>query len=448
MKNLKELRQKAKALSDEQDTILHAADEEKRALTADERSEYDRLKEEREALEATIAIAEEQEKVAKRLAEPATKPVKPEEIEGRETPEGKVGEDRAAAKPFRNIGEQLVAIRNAALTPHDPDKRLLHIHEEYRAASGLSEAVPADGGFLVQKDFVAELLKRTYETGAILSRVRRNPVGPNANGIKVNAIDETSRADGSRLGGVRGYWTNEAATMTASKPKFRQIDMSLEKVTALLYATDELLDDGVALSALVSQALPEELTFKVEDAIINGDGAGKPLGILNAGCLATQAKETGQAAATVVFENISNMWSRGFSRNRLNMVWLMNQEIEPQLDLLTIPGGTAAVPAYMPPGGISQAPYGTLKGRPVIPVEYTAALGTVGDLILADLGEYLLIDKGGVAAAQSIHVRFLFEETTFRWSYRVNGQPIWNSALTPFKGSSTLSPFVALATRA
>ena len=447
MKNLKELRQALKALFDKQDALLIAADEEKRALTTEERAEYDQLNQEFKALEATIRSAEELETRRAALDKPVTDPVKPDGIAG-DKPDVRSGKDREAEKPFRNIGEQLQAVRNAALNPHAPDKRLLHIEEEYRVASGLSETVPADGGFLVQKDFIGELLKRTYEVGTILSLVRKIPVGPNANGIKVNAVDETSRADGSRLGGIRGYWTDEAATKTKSQPKFRQINMSLEKVTALLYGTDELLDDTVALSAMVEESLPEELRFKVEDAIINGDGSGKPLGILQGAALISQAKETGQAAATVVFENISKMWARGFARNRLNMVWLMNQEIEPQLDLLTIPGGTAAIPAYMPPGGLSQAPFGTLKGRPVIPVEYTAALGTVGDLILADLSQYLLIDKGGIDAAQSIHVRFLFDETTFRWVYRVNGQPIWNSALTPFKGSDTLSPFVALATRA
>ena len=103
----------------------------------------------------------------------------------------------------------------------------------------------------------------------------------------------------------------------------------------------------------------------------------------------------------------------------------------------------------MPAGGLSDLPYGKIYTRPVLPIEQCATLGTVGDIILADLSQYLLIEKGGIKTASSIHVQFLTDETAFRFVYRVNGQPVWNSALTPFKGTSnTLSPFVALATRA
>lgn len=89
-----------------------------------------------------------------------------------------------------------------------------------------------------------------------------------------------------------------------------------------------------------------------------------------------------------------------------------------------------------------------IKGRPVVPVEYCATVGTVGDIILADASQYRMIRKAaGVQQDSSIHVRFLNDETTFRALYRVDGQPMPRSAITPFKGSNTLSPFVVLATR-
>jgi HK97 family phage major capsid protein len=88
-------------------------------------------------------------------------------------------------------------------------------------------------------------------------------------------------------------------------------------------------------------------------------------------------------------------------------------------------------------------------GRPVIPIEYAATLGTAGDIMLADLSQYVMIDKGAIQSATSIHVKFLYDETAFRFVYRVDGQPAWNAPLTPFKGGagSTQSPFVVLATR-
>ena len=346
-----------------------------------------------------------------------------------------------ADRPYKSFGEFLVDVVEASAEGNRPSKNL-----EAIKATGMSEGVAADGGFLVQTDFSSELLKRTYEFGELLNRIRKVPISGNANGLKVNGIDETSRAS-TRWGGIVGYWLAEAGVKTASAPKFRQIALDLKKVIALCYATDELLQDTTALESLISQGCSEELQFQVEDKIYNGLGAGTPLGIMAGPCLVSVTKETGQTADTIVKENIDNMWSRMWAQSRRNAVWLINQDIEPQLDNMSMGVGTGGVPVYLPPGGISDTPYARLKGRPVIPIEYAATLGDKGDIMLADLSQYLGIDKGGVQAASSIHVKFLYDESVFRFVYRFDGQPMWNSALTPYKGSKTLSPFVVLAAR-
>jgi HK97 family phage major capsid protein len=109
--------------------------------------------------------------------------------------------------------------------------------------------------------------------------------------------------------------------------------------------------------------------------------------------------------------------------------------------------GTGGVPVYMPAGGASAAPYGTLFGRPVIPIEQCAAIGDAGDIIFADLGGYILAEKGGIQSDVSIHVNFIYDESVFRFVLRIDGQPLRASALTPYKGSDTLSHFVTLASR-
>jgi HK97 family phage major capsid protein len=189
----------------------------------------------------------------------------------------------------------------------------------------------------------------------------------------------------------------------------------------------------------------EELIFQVEDAIVNGTGAGQPLGFTLAPCLVSQAKETGQVAATIVSANLSKMWSRLPARSQANAVWLVNVDCQPQLDELSIPAGTAA----LQPRFVNYGPDGllTIKGRPVIPVEYCASLGAVNDICLVDLAKYRLIRKGGVEQASSIHVLFTTGEQTFRAFYRCDGQPVPRSAVTPFKGVNTLSPFIVLLVR-
>ena len=348
--------------------------------------------------------------------------------------------------PFENIGEMCVAVRTSTLGGGG-DPRL----QMQAVVTGAGEGVNADGGFLVQTDIAAGLMKRIHDVGELRRRVRNIPISSGANGIIINAVDETSRADGSRIGGIRGYWLEEAGATTASRPKFRQMEMRLRKIAALVYATDELLSDTSAFASLIMEEVPIELAFKVEDAIVNGDGAGKPKGFnVTSGdsALVTVAKETGQLANTIVVDNIVKMFSRMYSRSIRNSVWLINQDVQPQLFTLGVTVGTGGVPVYLPPGGISGAPFASLMGRPVILTEYQSTLGTAGDFMLVDLSQYLTIDKGGVKSDSSIHVRFLNDESTFRFIYRVDGQPIWNSPLTPFKGTNTVSPFVRLATRA
>lgn len=347
--------------------------------------------------------------------------------------------------PFNTFGEQLVAIAKSSRPGSPVDERLIKIQN----ASGANEGIPSEGGYLVQKDFAAELLKDVYTTGILAPMCRKIPISANSNGIKINGVDESSRANGSRWGGVQGYWANEAATVTASKPKFRQIELTLNKLMALYYATDELLQDSSAVEGVMSQAFSEEIRFKLDDAIYRGTGTGQLLGILNAGCLVTQAAEAGQVADTVIFENIMKMWSRLVASSRANSVWFINQEIEPQLYGMHLAIGTAGVPVYMPANGLSTAPYATLFGRPVMPIEHASAIGDVGDIVLADMSQYLLADKGGINMASSIHIQFLFDETAFRATYRVDGMPIRDKAITPYKATSgnTLSSFVTLAAR-
>jgi HK97 family phage major capsid protein len=348
--------------------------------------------------------------------------------------------DSRSRDRFSSFGEQLVAVRNAGLPGGHVDPRL------FNAASGLNETTPSDGGFLVQQDFSSVLLQDIMETGVLASRCRQQPISGNANSIKINGVDETSRAS-TRFGGIVGYWEEEASEKTSSKPKFRKIELSLKKLIGLCYATDELLDDAAALGAFIDQGFRSEFGFLVDEAIVNGSGAGQPLGILNSPCLVSVSKEAGQGARTILAENVINMYSRMFASSRANAVWLINQDIEPQLFTMSLAVGTGGIPIYMPAGGLSGLPYGTLFGRPVLPIEHAATLGTQGDIIFADLNGYILAQKNGVKADTSIHVRFAYDETAFRFVLRIDGQPVRSTPLTPAKGSNTLSHFVALATR-
>lgn len=363
------------------------------------------------------------------------------------------------------FGEWLFKVKGAAMSPGSADPRLFVLSPADQAAadqvgtmgplaaaSGLGVAVDSDGGYLIPAEYRDAIVRQLYETGEILARVTRASLTGNT--LKIPFVNETSRATGSRAGGVQGYWIDEGTAPTASKPKLGRLELSLKKCAAIGYVTEEMIQDYGASSTLMMNAFRDELIWLSENAIVNGTGAGQPLGILKAACLVSITKESSQTADTVWGSNIVKAWARMPASSRRNAVWLINQDVETQLWGLAIPGvadssTTDAIPLYYPAGSMLNAgQYGLLMGRPVLPVEYCATLGDQGDVILADPTQYLVVDKaGGVQTASSIHVRFLQDEQTFRVTYRVDGQPLWNSSVTPANGSNALSPFVTLAAR-
>jgi len=348
---------------------------------------------------------------------------------------------------WKNFGEQLHAVMLAGTPNMEIDKRLV----SQKDISGANELVGAEGGFLVSPEYSKEILTITHDVGIVVKDCRHLNISGNR--LIINAINETSRATGSRWGGIQAYWVAEGGTATAKKPAFRQIDLRLNKLMGINYATEELLADQTALQDITTQGFGEEFAFAIDDAIINGTGAGQPLGVRNCAALVSQAIESGQDADTVVAENIANMWNRMPAKNRLKAKWYIIQDVEPQLFKMAYKMGTAAVPVFMPPvgpgtGGLVGSPNGTLFNRPIQTIEQCQALGDEGDILFLDLSQYLIVEKtGGINAASSIHVRFLYDEQTFKFTFRMDGQPMWNSAVTSYKGSVTRSPYVTLAVR-
>jgi HK97 family phage major capsid protein len=318
--------------------------------------------------------------------------------------------------------------------------------EAYMAAgSGMSVGVPSDGGFLVRKDWSTAMLDRATAQAQLLPRCRNIPIGGDFDGLEYPYIDESSRVDGSRWGGVQVFWKAEAQTVSAKQPKIGKGELRLEEIMGLAYATERLIRDSSALEAMLGSSFESEFAFKIDASILFGNGTGQPLGILNSPALVTQAAETTQAAATLTVPNVLKMYARMPARLKPGAVWLICPDMMTQLPSLVI----GQQPVWLPPGGLSNTANGMLLGKPVIETEYSSALGTVGDILLVNLDQYVVITKAGEGLRYdtSMHVRFLNDEQTFRWVFRINGQPSWRTTLTPFKGSNTLSPFIALAAR-
>lgn len=426
---LKKLRQMLADAHAKAIAINGLAIKENRTLTAEEQTEFDGHVAECNDLKAKIASQEALFEIDRNT--PSS-----------EATTFEVGVDRAGQRPWASLTEQLSAIRNHARSRGtNTDPRLS------AAALGGNETVDSEGGFLVAPEFAPGIWQRTYAASELASRCFDQPI-TTSNRLVVNCVDEDSRVDGSRWGGIQSFWLGESGTYTPSQPKFRQMELIAKKLIALTYATEEQLADGPAFAAYVDKVVPLELAFKVDDAIYNGSGAGMPLGFMNSGALLTVARDAGDTGAVISAKDIFHMWKRRFVGSSADLVWLINQDIEDQLWDLTRGSGTAVELLYTGPGQRGNTSnYGVMMGKPVIPVEYAATLGTPGDISLVSLSQYYLARRSGVQMDTSIHVQFLTDQQAFRWKLRLDGQPAWKKPLTPKNGSNTQSPFIVVATR-
>jgi HK97 family phage major capsid protein len=344
-------------------------------------------------------------------------------------------------RKFKSLADQAIAIKRAELGMgiHPRLQALKKLEIDGMKASGASEAVPSDGGYLLEPTLVDMVMTPIHTEGPFTRLANRLPVSANSNYGWINGVDETSRVAGSRWGGIVGYRLNEGGTKTASKPKFRRINWELKKYAVVVYGTDELLQDAAMFSQIVNQGSREELMFMANDDVLNGSGVGGPAGILGSGALVSVTRTD---ANKVQHADIVSMWQRMHPRNKGNAAWFINSEVHAQLDQLTFTAGTTGILSPY----VSYDVNGVMRiyGRPVIETEFNPALGTSGDILLADMRDYLYWEKSDIEAATSIHVQFLTDETTFRFVYRCDGQTSMSSPLTPYKGSATQSAFVAL----
>jgi HK97 family phage major capsid protein len=238
-------------------------------------------------------------------------------------------------------------------------------------------------------------------------------------------VDETTPWQSS---GIIASWDNEGSASTGVKPELSLARHRLKKLRVLIPASEELVSDSKAFSIWFPKAMNRAVAWKFNDTIINGLGVDRPLGILNSDAVIEVAKDGAQGAGTIVDANIAAMLAR--SLDPINAVWVANTGAYGQLaNLAGFDSGTRR-----------------LAGLPIVTTDACPALGTAGDLILANMNAYRVVSKGWIFS-DSAHLWFDQDIHAFRLTVRVDGQPILHEPTTPPNAGSTRSHFVTLATR-
>jgi len=312
-----------------------------------------------------------------------------------------------------------------------------------KTAGEMEEGDLSQGGTLVPVEFRSELLMSALEKSVVMPRATALP-------MKTNRLDVPALCDSTHVGSVYGgviiKRTGEGEQKTATNPEFDKVSLTLHKLTGMVHVSDELLEDSpLALETYLKTVFGGAISFQQDADFLMGTGVNMALGAFNAAnpSLIVADAEGGQGAGTIVFENLLEMWRRLYPNGQDNAVWVANPDTFRELGTMAIPVGAGGVPVFLPANQVAGSPYRTLMGRPLIFSEKMATLGDQGDIGLADFSQYLIGSKG-LKTASSIHLRFDYDQTSFRFVMRYDGEPWWLSTLTPLNSADTLSPFVVL----
>ena len=418
MDKLVELREKLLKLVTRQDEILSLAETEERDITEDEETEFNDLDKQIDEAEEEIRTEEARLARQKKLDERKEALKKAQ----RSVPIYTGKQADADASEFRNIGEFLHSVRF-----NHSDPRL----EEFRAQS---MGTGSEGGFAVPTQFRETLLSVTPQQAIFRPRATVIEAGdPPDSEISMPALDQGT-GENIHAGAVV-EWIGEGATKPETDIKLREITLKPKEVAAYVVVTDKLLRNWGAAQSVIENQLRLAVISAEETAFLSGTGVGRPQGILNSPARIDIARTT---ASQVAWADIYGMYAR--LRMGMTPVWIASQTVIPYLVTIADAGSNSL---WVPNAAPGLPP--TLMGIPVLYHERSPALGSAGDLILADLSYYLIKNGSGPFVQASEHVYFTSNKTVIKIHWNVDGQSWLNDPIA-LEGatSNTVGPFIIL----
>lgn len=242
-----ELREKRNNAWNAAKAFLDSHRTEKGTLSAEDDATYTKMEQEINDLGKEIARLERQEQMEAELNKPVNTPLTSKPA-GRE-PEKKAGR---ASDEYR--AAMLDAFRS----------------NFKRVSNVLQEGVDADGGYLVPDEYDHRLIDTLTEEN-IMRGLATTITTAGEHKINIAATKPAAA------------WIEEGGALTFGDATFSQILLDAHKLHVAIKVTEELLyDNAFNLESYILDQFGKALANAEEDAFLNGDGTGKPLGLFAA----------------------------------------------------------------------------------------------------------------------------------------------------------------------
>lgn len=287
------------------------------------------------------------------------------------------------------------AMRNKAVMPE--------------VANALEVGTLSEGGYLVPEEYEKTLVEALEEENIFrkLAHVIRTASGDRK--IPVVATKGTAQ------------WIDEEAAYPESDDAFGQVSIGAFKLATMMKVSEELLNDSVFnLPAYIAKEFARRIGAAEEDAFFNGNGTGKPLGILAASGGAGTGVTTA-AAAAITFDEVIDLFYSLKAPYRRKAVFIMNDATVKTLRKLKATG----TGEYLWQPSVTAGTPDTILNRPVYTSTSMPTIAASAKTILfGDLGYYWVADRQGRSFKRLNELYAATGQVGFLASERVDGKLI------------------------
>lgn len=279
--------------------------------------------------------------------------------------------------------------------------------------NALQEGTDSEGGYLVPDEFERTLVEALEEENVFrtLAHVIRTSSGDR----KIPVVASKGSAS----------WVDEEGAYQESDDAFSQVSIGAYKLGTMIKVSEELLADSVFdLEAYISKEFARRIGSREEESFFNGDGKGKPLGIL-AAAGGAEVGVTAASATAITADEVIDLFYSLKAPYRKNAVWLLNDATVKQIRKLKDSTGQ-----YLWQPSLVAGTPDTILGRPVKTSAFmpTAAAGAK-TIAFGDFKYYWIAERQGRTFKKLSELFAATGQVGFMGTQRVDGKLILPEAI-------------------
>ena len=283
--------------------------------------------------------------------------------------------------------------------------------------NALQEGTDSEGGYLVPDEFERTLVEALEEENVF--RTLAHVIQTSSGDRKIPVVASKGTAS----------WVDEEGAYTESDDAFSQVSIGAYKLGTMIKVSEELLADSVFdLEAYISKEFARRIGAREEESFFNGDGKGKPLGILADAGGAEIGVNAGSPTA-ITADDVIDLFYSLKAPYRKNAVWVMNDATVKQIRKLKDSTGQ-----YLWQPSLVAGTPDTILGRPVKTSAFmpTAAAGAK-TIAFGDFKYYWIADRQGRTFKKLSELYAANGQVGFLGTQRVDGKLILPEAIKVLK---------------